>query len=199
MRLKVICQCNEMDFIVCSDTFLVFLEKKKKKSPSASHIFFWSHPAYLYAAEGSPQLMLTFGEDWQKVLALRTRPLFQQGLAKKDPIHNCRPIIFAWSCTLLRLIGSWIISARTAAIRSTCDTDERLRQNWPIVSWFWKKALLFRAESAPSLLTSLGDTKVVVLERLCQGPGSTFEARMGFIFNVFCFFLFFCLHVVVFF
>lgn len=50
-------------------------------------------------SEGSPQLILTFGEDWQKVLASQTRPLFQQGLAKKDPIHNCCPIIFASSCT----------------------------------------------------------------------------------------------------
>lgn len=145
-------------------------------------------------SEGSLQLILTFGEEWQKVLASQTRPLLQQGLAKKDPVHNCRPIIFASSYTATT---NWFMnnfsSNRGGTLRTTCDTYERLRQNWPIVSWFWKQVLRSEHNQPPHYWHRSANTKVVSLERLCQGPGYTLEAGMGFIF--FILFLFFCLHV----
>lgn len=135
-------------------------------------------------SEGSLQLILTFGEEWQKVLASQTRPLLQQGLAKKDPIHNCQPIIFASSCTATT---NWFMN-NFSSNRTTCDTDERLRQNWPIVSWFWKQVLYSEHNQPPHYWHRSANTKVVLLERLCQGPGYTLEAGMGFIFSSYFYF-----------
>lgn len=137
-------------------------------------------------SEGSPQLILTFGEGWQKVLASLTRPLLQQGLAKKDPIHNCRPIIFASSCTAAT---NWFMNNFcSATLCTTCDTDERLRQNWPIVSRFWKQVLYSEQNQPPHYWHRTANTKVVSLERLCQGPACALWAGAGFLF-----FLFACL------
>lgn len=116
--------------------------------------------------------MLTFGEEWQKVLASPTRPLLQQGLARKYPIHNCRPIIFASSCTATT---NWFMNNFSSncggTLCTTCDTVRCNGNTSPIVSRFQKQALYSEQNQPPSSLTSLGYTKIVSPQRLCQGPG----------------------------
>lgn len=120
--------------------------------------------------------------------------------SKEDPIHNCCPIIFASSCTATTnwFMNNFSFELRQYTLHNLWHRQEITEKTDPRFI-DCKKPAVFGTKSTPSLLTTLGCTKVVSLERLLSRTRLHVEGRDGiyqFISVFFCFCLLFSCSVI---